>query len=266
MRALQKLTSNGRVIAGILRSLATYYIGSERRHAMDRLYSRFIHPGDLVFDIGSHVGDRVASFRRLGAKVVAVEPQAALARTLHLLYKRDPCVSIERFVIGATTGQARFFLNLSNPTVSTASAALIAAAQASPGWDDQVWERRIRLPQTTLDALIERHGFPAFMKIDIEGFEAEALAGLSFPIPAFSFEFTTIQRAVARQCLAACQRLGAYRFKACLGESQHFVLDRWICAEEIGTWLDELPHEANSGDIYAALVEETVAHNLRRTE
>jgi hypothetical protein len=41
---------------------------------MDRLYSRFVRPGDLVFDIGAHVGDRVASFRRLGAHVVAAEP------------------------------------------------------------------------------------------------------------------------------------------------------------------------------------------------
>ena len=50
------------------------------RAAMDRLYGQFVRPGDLVFDIGAHVGDRVASFRRLGARVVAVEPQPALAR------------------------------------------------------------------------------------------------------------------------------------------------------------------------------------------
>jgi len=36
--------------------------------------------GDRVFDIGAHVGDRVASFRRLGARIVAVEPQPAMVR------------------------------------------------------------------------------------------------------------------------------------------------------------------------------------------
>ena len=61
-----------RTLRGVLRSLRIYYGDRGRRAAMDRLYGEFVHTGDLVFDIGAHVGDRVAAFRRLGARVVAV--------------------------------------------------------------------------------------------------------------------------------------------------------------------------------------------------
>ena len=50
-------------LSGALRSLRIYYGDRPRRGAMDTLYRRFLRPGDLAFDIGAHVGDRVASFR-----------------------------------------------------------------------------------------------------------------------------------------------------------------------------------------------------------
>jgi hypothetical protein len=41
-----------------------------------RFYGAFVSAGDLVFDVGAHVGNRTAVFLELGARVVAVEPQA----------------------------------------------------------------------------------------------------------------------------------------------------------------------------------------------
>lgn len=242
-----------RTVRGILRSLRIYY--GNRRHsaAMDRLYTQFVRPGDLVFDIGAHVGDRVAAFRRLGARVVAVEPQPALVKTLRLLYGRGHDVTIEAVAVGRTAGKLELSINIDNPTVSTASADFIAAAAGAPGWEGQRWDKRLRVPMTTIDALITRHGMPAFIKIDIEGFEGEALAGLTKPVPALSFEFTTIQRDVARACLARCRALGYTRFNAALGESGKFKHSDWIEADALLDWLDALPPEANSGDVYARL-------------
>jgi len=236
-----------------MRSLGIYYGNRARRGAMDRLYGQFVHAGDLVFDVGAHVGDRVGSFRRLGARVVAVEPQPPLVTTLKLLYGLNRNVIIEPAAIGRESGTVTLRLNIDNPTVSTASDAFVRAADGAPGWQDQAWTETIEVPLTTLDALIERHGRPAFIKIDVEGFETEALAGLSRPVKALSFEFTTIQRDVALGCLVRCTALGFRRYKAALGESQTFVAERWQTVDEIARWLKELPVEANSGDIYAAL-------------
>jgi len=220
---------------------------------MDRLYGGFVRRGDLVFDIGAHVGDRVASFRRLGARVIAVEPQPAMVWVLMLLYGRRADVAIEAVAVGRAAGAVSMLINADNPTVSTASPAFVSAAREAPGWHTQRWTGSVEVPMTTLDALIGKHGLPCFIKIDVEGFEEEALQGLSHAVKALSFEFTTIQRDVARGCIERCIALGYTRFNAALGESQAFVSDDWIGGEEIARWLTGLPHEANSGDIYAAL-------------
>jgi FkbM family methyltransferase len=238
---------------GSARSLLIYYGNPIRQWRMDRLYSDFVRRGDLVFDIGSHVGDRIGSFRRLGCWVVAVEPQPRLVRILRRLYGRDPDVAIEPIAIAAVPGTIELLVNLDNPSLTTASPGFVAAASAAPGWRGERWPGRLVVPAITLDELIERHGEPTFAKIDVEGFEAEALAGLSRPLQALSFEFTTILRRVATDCVARCRALGAYRFNAALGESQRLVFAQWVDAEEIERWLEALPDSANSGDIYARL-------------
>ena len=230
-----------------------YYGNRLHREGMERLYRRFVKSGDLVFDVGAHVGDRVAAFRRLGAHVVAVEPQPALRMTLKLLHGRDRAVVIEPVALGCAEGSVELKLNLDNPTVSTASSDFIRAADGAPGWEGQTWTQTIMVPMTTLDSLIARHGVPAFIKIDVEGFEAAVLAGLSRPVAALSFEFTTIQRAVAADAIDRCAALGYGLFNAALGESQTLVHERWLNAPQMGQWLAGLPDAANSGDVYAVL-------------
>jgi FkbM family methyltransferase len=242
-----------RTARGIVRSLRIYYGHRARAAAMDRLYNRFVRRGDLVFDVGAHVGDRIAAFRRLGARVIAIEPQPAMVKVLKLLYGHRSDVAIDAVAIGGSSGTIELMINADNPTVSTVSRHFVDAARDAPGWEAQSWTKTISVPLTTLDALIARYGVPAFIKIDVEGFEAEALAGLTRPVNALSFEFTTIQRDVAIACIKRCMALGYSRFNAALGESQLFVHGDWLGGAAIVRWLAELPYEANSGDVYAAL-------------
>ncbi|MXP63000.1 FkbM family methyltransferase [Roseomonas sp. M0104] len=251
---MTSLAPNARAIG---RSLRTYYAPG-RAEKLDAFLGRFVAPGELAFDIGAHVGDRTASLRRLGARVVAVEPQPRLGRVLQRLFGRDAQVTLLGSLIGSQQGQGRLHLNSANPTVATASKAFMAAAEKAPGWEGQVWDGAIAAAVTTLDALIEEHGQPAFIKLDIEGFEAAALAGLGKPVRSLSFEFTTLQRQVALDCIDALEALGDYSFNACLGEEMRFALESPVHAGTMARWLEALPASANSGDIYASLEEARV--------
>ncbi|GGK41406.1 FkbM family methyltransferase [Salinarimonas ramus] len=235
------------------RSLRLYHGDPARAAALDALYRPHVPEGGLAFDIGAHVGDRTASFRRLGARVVALEPQPACFRALRLIHGRDAGVRLVQAAVGDAAGEIRLAVNSANPTVSTASRDFVAAAAGARGWEGQAWDAEIVVPCVTLDALVNAHGRPDFVKIDVEGFEDKVLAGLSYPVAALSFEFTTIARDVAHRCLTRLAGLGNYRFALSLGESARLEEPGFMGAAAMAERIHTLPHEANSGDVYATL-------------
>jgi FkbM family methyltransferase len=238
---------------GFGRSLVVYYGQPWRILAMRRHYAALVAPGDLVFDIGAHVGNQTRVLAGLGAKVVAIEPQPSFARWLHWLFRGDRRVIVVETALGARPGMASLYPSPGTPTVASLSADWIAAVGKASSFSGVRWGEPIEVPVTTLDALVAQHGLPAFCKIDVEGFEAEILRGLSQPITLLSFEYVPAAIGIAREAVGLLAALGPYRFNVTVGEQQRFRWPQWQERSAIEDWLSKRRPDDRSGDVYARL-------------
>lgn len=239
---------------GVLRSLAVYHGIPWRSRQLRTFYRAFIPPGGLAFDIGAHAGNRTAAWRRLGARVVAVEPQPDFVRLLHGLFDHDDGVTVLPLALGREAGSARLLRSERTPTVSTLSDDFVRRAGASASFRGVQWAPGPTVEVATLDTLLAGFGRPDFVKIDVEGYEHEVLGGLSEPLPALSFEYLAPVRDVALACIDRLEALGRYRYQASAGERLRWLQPEPLDAAAMRDWLAGLGPEAPSGDIYARLV------------
>ena len=245
---------------GLARSLLIYWRPGRQR-GLQRLYAEFIGPDDLVFDIGAHLGDRTAAFQALGARVIALEPQPALFPWLKRLVGRRRGVTLLPCAAGATPGTAELAVSEATPTVSTlAHEWRRDIGERNAGFRKVRWQGRQRVPVTTLDTLIADHGLPRFCKIDVEGFEAEVLAGLTQPIAGVSVEFVAGALDVAERCVARLEELGSYQFNVIAGEQRRFTWAAWRSPAATRDWLAAGADGLASGDLYARHIAHAIDH------
>ena len=238
---------------GLVRSLIIYWRPGRQRELRE-LYRPFVGAGDLAFDVGAHLGDRTHAFRKLGARVVALEPQPAVRRWLVLLVGRSRDVSVRAEAVGSSVGTARLALSHRTPSVSSlAEDWPNTLPERNPGFRGVRWDDSVEVSVTTLDALIEQYGLPRFCKIDVEGYEAEVLGGLSHRIPALSVEFVAGALDVAEACVRRLEALGEYEFNTVEGEERRFMSKRWLAADDMVAWLRDGGRSVSSGDVYARL-------------
>lgn len=150
--------------------------------------------GSLIFDIGANDGFKTDIFLRLGARVVAVEPDATNLEILKgkFLRKRifPAAVKIEGKAVSDEAGEMTMWIHEPGSAVNTLNwkwANTLRRDNVHVGQKIN-FESRKTVRTTTLEELIEKHGAPFYIKVDVEGHEVNVLRGLQRPVPYISFE------------------------------------------------------------------------------
>lgn len=215
-------------------------------------YQQSIRPGNLVFDVGANMGNRSKIFLRLGARVIAFEPQPKCARFLRAAFRHHDFV-LEQKALGPESGKREMWM-CNADTLSSLSPGWIQAVRDSGRFSMYEWDRREIVTVDTLDNAVAKHGRPDFVKIDVEGYEFEALSGVSRPLKLVSFEFTPEFLENTRRCLDRLCSMGETEFQLSLRETNKFELDAWVSVETLKDALSRIRDPKTFGDVYARCV------------
>ncbi|WCS27375.1 FkbM family methyltransferase [Methylobacterium sp. NMS14P] len=134
-------------------------------------YSRFLAPGDVVVDVGAHTGLHLVAFADIvgpTGKVHAFEPIPFLMKDLARRFGRRPEVELHDVALSDTAGRTDF-------TVASVpgESGLLARYFSSPA----ITSKTIKVRTERLDTALGHVPAVAYIKMDIEGGELNALSG-----------------------------------------------------------------------------------------
>ncbi|MFH1547337.1 MAG: FkbM family methyltransferase [bacterium] len=220
-----------------------------KKPGLRKIYSEFISPGDLVFDVGANVGDYSKLFAEMGAKVVSFEPQPSCAEKLRNRFEKTRKVTIEEKGLGSKKCTLPFFISSKSNTTSTFS----REWKSSCRFKERSWDKEIKVSVTTLDNMIKKYGKPSFIKIDVEGFELDVLSGLSKYLPAMSLEFGMEYFDSTEKCIKKLMTLGNPQFNYVSFVGTGYALEKFVTGGQL-IGIMKQKRKNFGGDIYVRFV------------
>jgi len=199
------------------------------------------HPGDVIFDIGANQGSKTETFLRLGARVVAVDPDETNKEILESKFLKyrfvpKPVVIVNR-AVSDKSETATMFVDAPGSAKNTFSRKWVDTLRT----DDSRFGHSLDFRQskevttTTLEKLFLDHGVPFFVKIDVEGFELSVLQGMQRPVPYLSFEVNLPEfRPEGLQCIEVLAGMSAVgQFNYASDCSSGLALKEWVSPAQI---------------------------------
>jgi FkbM family methyltransferase len=223
-----------------------------RNSALTRFYSELLPPNALVFDVGANVGSYSEAMEGAGARVIAVEPNADCIRHIELTYA-DKRIETLHAAIGPDTGVATFNISDARDDMSTMSSEWIQMLEREYRQDRRQW-RRATVPIVTLDSLVRHYGMPDYIKIDVEGYEASVLDGLSTQPRLMSFEYHGANLPGAMECLRKPIFAERSLFNLTNEQGTKFQLPQWVGRRDIESVLESVAGTLTYRDLYIRLV------------
>src|SRR3954447_18222427 len=177
------------------------------------LAERFAEPGAIVWDLGACMGVFALAAAHRGAGVVAFEPDPFEAGLLRRTAALNPDLDLRIVEAALCDREARVELEI-------AARGRAASALAGVPKTTQMGGVRCRIGVAglTLDRALELYPAPSFIKCDVEGAEAQVLAGAARMLaegrPIWAMEVAGANLAAVRPAAAAHDYLLGNAFEA----------------------------------------------------
>lgn len=219
-----------------------------KKRRMIDFYSKFIQPNDLCFDVGANIGERTELFYKLGAKVITFEPQNSCFVILQNKFSENKSITLLPFALGRVEKQDELLICDETNECSTLSQNFVSVYS---NYSNLHWQKKEKIQVTTLDKVIEKYGLPKFIKLDVEGYESEVLAGLNLKVKYIAFEFNRPLISDTILCLEKLKEIGNCRCNFIKYEFMELALKDWMPIKEFTKNLTKLIGEdVLTGEIF----------------
>jgi FkbM family methyltransferase len=158
-------------VKGVPNPFRTYRV--EHESPLQAELVAHLRPGGVVFDVGAHLGEfafPAANAVGVGGRVFAFEANPTTARQLGEIARLNGYAQVE--VVEGAVGREEGTVSFS-ARGNSADSGVTTARKAGGSFVEQV-----EVPVRPLDAFVAARGVaPDLVKVDVEGFEVEVLAG-----------------------------------------------------------------------------------------